>query len=168
MKKEKIRKILRPQDVTVLIDRREQCPVDVSPLKSMPATLATGDYGILGLENLVAIERKGLQDLVMCVGRERDRFEKEIQRLLAYETRAIVVEGNWALIESKQYRGLVEPNSIIGSCLSWMARGIPVLMADNHERAGRYISRLLFTAARRRYNENLAFFETTTEQEIVA
>jgi len=31
--------------------------------------------------------------------------------------------------------------------------GIPVVMADNHERAGKYVSRLLYTAARRRWRE---------------
>ena len=37
--------------------------------------------------------------------------------------------------------------------LGWIAAGVPVIMAGDHERAGRYVSRLLFTAARRRWRE---------------
>jgi hypothetical protein len=41
----------------------------------------------------------------------------------------------------------------VGSLLGWIAAGVPIIMAENHERAGRYVSRLLFTAARRRWRE---------------
>ena len=41
----------------------------------------------------------------------------------------------------------------IGSLLGWVAAGVPIIMAENHEHPGRYVSRLLFTAARRRWRE---------------
>ncbi len=151
MKTAKIRKHLRPEDIVCITDSREQRPVDLAPLRSMVKALDAGDYSVLGLEHKIAVERKSLSDLVMCVGRERARFERELQRLMAYETKAIVVEADWAHIELKQYRGLVEPNAVLGSLMGWVAAGVPIVMAGDAPRAGKFIARLLFTAARRHY-----------------
>ena len=157
------RKELQASDVTAVIDTREQLPFDLSPLKMVRGTLATGDYGILGLEGVAAIERKSVQDLIGCIPREPDgtsRFEREIQRLLSYETRAIVVEGSWSSIEMKQYRGDVHPNAAMGSIMGWVARGVPVLFCGDRERAQRFTARLLFIAARRRWRQLQNFLPT--------
>jgi hypothetical protein len=37
--------------------------------------------------------------------------------------------------------------------LGWQAAGLPVLMAGDHERAGRYVARMLAITARRRWRE---------------
>lgn len=156
----KLKKTLEPLTITAICDSREQRPVDLFPLKVIRGTLATGDYSVAGLQHSIAIERKSLQDLIGCVGRERERFEKEIQRLLAYETRAIIVEADWCQIELKQYIGDVHPNAAIGSILGWIARGIPIIMTQNHKRSGEFISKLLFTAARRHWNSSYGFLES--------
>lgn len=153
----KINKTLDPSRVTAIIDTREQTPVNLDPLRSIKGTLTTGDYSVLGLEHVVAIERKSLDDLVACVGRERERFDREVQRLLAYPVRALVVESDWICIEMQKYRANVHHNAVIGSMLGWIAQGLPIIMAGNHERCGTYISRMLFTAARRRWNEAQSF-----------
>ena len=125
----------------------------MAPLESVTATLATGDYSLRALEHVVAIERKSLPDLLACVGRERDRFDREVHRLLAYPVRALVVEATWNDIEVGAWRGEVKPAAALGSLLGWVANGLPVLMAGDHERAGRYVARLLVIAARRRWRE---------------
>lgn len=146
---------LKPASVTAIIDSREQLPLDLSQLRTVVGTLAAGDYSVKGLENIVAIERKSLSDLLGCVGRDRERFDREVQRLLAYPTRVLVVESTWASIEIGAWtRSRVTPAAAIGSLLGWVAAGLPVVMAGDHERAGRYTSRLLFTAARRRWRES--------------
>jgi ERCC4-type nuclease len=145
---------LKPEQVRAICDTREQCPLDLSPLQTVTATLATGDYSVKGLELVVAIERKSLSDLLGCVGRERARFDREVQRLLAYPVRCLVVESTWSEIEAGNWRGEVTPAAALGSLLGWIAAGLPVLMCGDHQRAGRYVSRLLFTAARRRWREN--------------
>ena len=86
---------LRPEQVCAIVDSREQHPLDLRPLRTVQGTLPTGDYSLKGLENIVAIERKSLGDLLCCVGSDRSRFDREIQRLLGYPTRAVVVEGFW-------------------------------------------------------------------------
>jgi ERCC4-type nuclease len=144
---------LRPEDVTAVIDTREQLPLADLDLATVKGTLATGDYSVLGLEHVVCVERKSLPDLVQCVGRERDRFERCIQRMRGYEVACLVVEAPWAAIETQQYRAQVAPEAVIGSLYSWMARGITVVMAGDRPRAAKAVSRILFAAARERWRQ---------------
>ena len=151
---------LKPENVVAIVDTREQCPLALEPLQAEPGTLATGDYSVRGLEHIVALERKSLSDLLSCIGRERERFDREVQRLLAYPVRALVVESTWPEIEAGGWRSRITPAAAMGSLLGWVAVGLPVIMAGDHERAGRYVSRLLFIAARRRWRENRALAES--------
>ena len=143
----------KPEAITAIIDTREQRPLDLAPLQTIMETLSTGDYSVRGLENVIAVERKGLSDLLSCVGVDRDRFEREVQRLLAYPVRALVVESTWAELEVGGWRSRVKPASVIGSLLGWSAMGLPIVMAGNHRKAGQYVSKLLYIAARRRWRE---------------
>lgn len=152
-------KVLRPEWVTVVVDTREQRPLDLTPLQIAQDTLETGDYAIRGLEHVARIERKSLEDLVACVGRERDRFEREVERLLAFPVRVMVVELTWSEVERGGWRGKIVPEQVIGSLLGWQAQGLSIHLAGSHERAGRHVARLLFTIARRRYREWNAFAE---------
>jgi hypothetical protein len=43
------------ENLVALIDTREQTPLDLAPLRTERATLATGDYSLRGLENVIAI-----------------------------------------------------------------------------------------------------------------
>jgi len=47
----------------------------------------------------------------------------------------------------------IQPAAVIGSTLSWVASGIPILFVGSHAAAGRAVSRLLFLAARSRYRD---------------
>ncbi len=59
------------------------------------ATLPTADYSLPGFEDRVGIERKELGDLISCLmGANRDRFERELRRLSAYDLKAVVVEAS--------------------------------------------------------------------------
>lgn len=153
--------------VVGLIDSREQTPLDLNPLRTEPATLATGDYSVKGLEHVIAIERKSLGDLVSCCGTERERFEREIQRLIGYPVRCLVVESDWCEIEMRQWsqKSTITPKIVIGSLLGWAAAGIPLVMAGNHRRAGELVSRMLYIAARRRYREARGFVQSLVEEQ---
>ncbi len=144
---------LSPESITAIVDTREQTPLDLAPLRMEPGTLATGDYSLKGLEHAVAIERKSLPDMVACVGSQRERFDREVQRLLAYPVRILLVEATWGDIEAGDWRGKVTPEAVLGSLLGWMASGLQVELVGDHNRAGRFASRILFTVARRRYRE---------------
>ena len=113
----------------------------------------------------MAIERKSLGDLLACVGRERARFDREVIRLVAYPVRALVVEATWPQIEAGKWTSRVTSQAALGSLLGWIASGLPVVMAEDHDRAGRYVARLLYTAARRRWREARALVRSTTIHE---
>ncbi len=147
------RSALEPYDITAVIDTREQLPFTLEPLKTVRGSLATGDYSVLGLEHLIAMERKSLPDLIACVGVERERFDKEIKRLAAYESKAIIVEASWKEFEAGGWRSRVTPSAAMGSVLGWVAGGIPIIFPGNRETADTVMARLLFIAARRRWRE---------------
>ena len=145
---------LRPEDVVAIVDTREQRPVAVDlELRTVKGKLQTGDYSVRGLEEFVCVERKSLEDLCACVGRERDRFNRCVERMRGFEVRAIVVEASLAAIELGQYRSQVEPAAVIGSIYSWLARGITVQLAGDRASAAKAISRILFCAARERWRQ---------------
>ena len=149
---------LNPSNVIAIIDSREQTPLDLEPLTTITESLTTGDYALAACPDVCRIERKSLQVLVACVGVERERFDREVQRLLAYPVRILVVESSWEAIESHepinpQWRGRVTKEAVLGSLLGWQAKGISIHMAGSHERAGKHVARMLYTVARRRYAE---------------
>ena len=80
----------------IVVDTREQEPWGFCNVPTERGTLDTGDYSVRGLEHLVAVERKSLPDLLGCVGRERDRFKRELQRLRGYRFRLLVIEASYA------------------------------------------------------------------------
>lgn len=157
----------KPEWIQVAVDTREQRPVDVSPMQIIRTSLVTGDYGLIAMPKLAALERKELSDLCSVVGRDRDRFEREIDRLLAFPVRGIFVESTWDAVADGDYRGEVSPSAVTASLLGWAARGVPVFMCGSHERCGKFISRVLYLAARRRWRESrqlLAVLEETHDE----
>jgi ERCC4-type nuclease len=137
----------------IVVDTREQHPVEFHELPSERGTLTTGDYGLKAMPQLCAVERKSEADFLACVGVERERFDREVMRLLAFPVRALVIESTWQRIESGGWRSKVTPAAALGSLVGWIAMGLPVVMAGDHERAGKFIERILFTAARREYRK---------------
>lgn len=155
---------LRPEDVTAIIDTREQLPLDLTPLQTELGTLATGDYSIKGLEDFVAVERKSLDDLLGCVGRERERFDREIQRMNAYPHRLLVIESGWLAIDRGEWRSQVTPLQVRNSILGWQAKGLPIHFSYTHERAGRDVAAFLFLCAKRRWREARALVANAVVQ----
>ncbi|QEF99752.1 hypothetical protein Mal15_38180 [Stieleria maiorica] len=139
--------------ITAIIDTREQMPLVLPGLRTEPATLPTGDYSVKGLESVIAIERKSLPDLLACVGRERERFEREIDRLRAYPVRALVVEADWSDIERGDWRSKITPKQAGASLVSWQVKGLPCILAGTPKRAGQLVASMLRRAAVHRYRE---------------
>ncbi len=141
----------------VIIDTREQNPWEFSNLASEPGSLATGDYSIRGLEHLIAVERKSLDDLLACIGRERDRFRRELKRLQAYRFRVLIIEASHADLEAGQWRSQLKPSHVLGSLSAWMAQfELPIWLAGEHESAARFAEKYLYQCARLIASENAA------------
>jgi DNA excision repair protein ERCC-4 len=150
------RKDLRPSDIMAIVDAREQLPLDLHlPFKR--GTLAAADYSVEGLESMIAVERKGPQDLIACVGRERDRFEACLKRMQGYEVRAVVLEMTWADIEFGGWRGKVTPAQVKAALYSW-SKHVSIFPAGSRKAAASIVSGILFSAARTRWRELQSFY----------
>ena len=82
---------------TVLKDTREKNGWDFESHDSCEAviteTIKTGDYTIKGFEEQLCIERKArTSEIAMNLGRYRDRFERELERMTAYKYSYILLE----------------------------------------------------------------------------
>ena len=106
--------------------------------------MATGDYAPTGFENVFAIERKALGDLVSCVGVERQRFTRELERFAPFEFRAIIVEASLADVAAHKYHSKIEPASVVGSVLSWhIDYAVPTIWAGSPRAAAGIAERLM-------------------------
>ncbi len=152
-------KILRPEDLVLLVDTREQLPLTLAHFKTETATLQTGDYSVQHLEDQITAERKGLHDLLGCIGQHRDRFERELHRLRAFRFACVVVEASWADLEGGLWRGQVTPASVIGSVLAWTARFVPFILAGDRDGCERATEGFLWHSARTIHRETQAFAE---------
>ena len=118
----------------IVVDSREQCPFSFTheryEVQVQPGTLSVGDYSLAGLEDKVAVERKSLSDLVACLGRERERFERELMRGAAWDAFAVVCEGSWLELARGEYRSQLNPHAACQSVLAFTARyRVPFLFA---------------------------------------
>ena len=132
-----------------IIDTREQHPFVFDNIESRVETLQTGDYSVLGLEKHICAERKSLPDMLACVGRDRERFKRELDRILAHRFRLLVIECSIGQIEEGDWRSKVLPASVLGSLAAWTAQyTLPVWLGGTHEQSGRFVERFLFQSAR--------------------
>ena len=114
--------------------------------------LRTGDYSLEGYERRISIERKSLDDLVSCLGKNRDRFEAELQRGNCMEYFAVIVEGTYSQLASGDYVSRLHPNSGVESISAFEVRyGIPFLFCGSQRLAARKCESLL----RKFYREKL-------------
>ena len=114
----------------VVVDTRESLPLGFpgSAKKGLP----TGDYTVIGMEDRIVIERKTLSDLYACVGRERARFERELERMAAIERAGVVVEASFDDLRHGTEFSRVHPHSAINSLLAWWVKyNVPFWLVGN-------------------------------------
>jgi len=118
---------------TVVIDSREQLPftfqnVRIDRRKAFVLTqihaLHTGDYSIVGCEDKICVERKSLEDLYQTLGKGRERFIRELERMQDFERSLIVIEASYQEIADPTkkdllFRSKMHPNSVLGSINKW-------------------------------------------------
>ncbi len=119
----------------ILIDTREQTPLEFQHFPSERGTLATGDYGLAALPRQMCVERKSMSDLVGSLTAERDRFERELDRMAAYPFRRLLIIGGHMELHRILARRRVTANSIIGSMRAIDATRVPVVRVDTPQRA---------------------------------
>jgi ERCC4-type nuclease len=146
---------LDPSKLTAIIDSAEQTPFDLSPMRMEVGSLQTGDYSVKSLERYVTVERKAWGDFLSCVGKQRKRFDKCVERMRGFEVKAIVIEGTWDMVYAGEWERDLNVLQVASAIHGWICRGIPVIMAGTHALAAAHTRRILTIAAQRRWRENL-------------
>lgn len=150
-------KQLKPEHITAIVDTREQTPSDLGPIPFEAGTLCTGDYSVKGLEKFIRIERKSLPDLLGCIGKDRDRFEREMVRLRGFAHKSVLVEATWQDIYAGEWRSKLTPNHVIGSIVRWQLDGVPFVLAGPRPHSCKMLQKILYLGAREYYKIYDAF-----------
>jgi DNA excision repair protein ERCC-4 len=131
----------------ILCDSREQKPFlfggyDVQVER---AALPTGDYSLPAFEDKIAVERKnGIDELVTCLSRDRDRFSRELARAQSFEYFAVIIEGRLDDIMAGRYRSRMSSNAVIESIAALSVRyRMAFLFCGNRAQAERMTYSLL-------------------------
>jgi DNA excision repair protein ERCC-4 len=131
----------------LLVDSREKRPLAIRAYPTRVERLEVGDYGILGFSSWdnpqFVVERKSVPDLVQSLTGERERFWRECEKLRQFKFAGLVVEGREDDIRLHNYRGLANPQSILGSLAAIAVRcGIHVFWAGDPAGAAETVERL--------------------------
>jgi ERCC4-type nuclease len=123
---------------TIIVDSREQRPLEFLHLPSERGTLQSGDYSIKGLEHDFAVERKSIPDLIGSCTRDRERFERELHRLRGFDFARLLVIG-----EPYEVARLAQnPKAIFSSLTAFECRWkIPVAWEPDPATAARLVER---------------------------
>lgn len=138
----------------VLVDSREQLPFSFSRFPNWiggekRVGLPVADYSIEGMEDILALERKSLTDLIGSLTANRPRFLAMCEKLSEYRHKALLVEATYEDIKAT-YSGEwsdAHPNGISGSLDAIESRyGIHIIYTSRHralaeERAASYLSK---------------------------
>ena len=133
---------------SIIYDTREQLPftfqnVCIDRKKAFVltqrATLHTGDYSIAGYEDKVCVERKSLQDLYQTLGKGRERFIRELERMQDCERSLIVVESPYTQIlqpcdKDPLFYSRMYPEAVYASIVSFSKKYQKTFWKATHNR----------------------------------
>lgn len=127
----------------IVIDTREPIPYEFT-CPTIRATLKTGDYSLFDYQDMIGIERKAKDDLIACLGRDRDRFEAELTRAQSFHFFAVLVEAPYEDLVNGRYVSRLHPNSAVESISTFEVRyRIPFLFCGTQVLAARKCESLL-------------------------
>lgn len=151
--------------LTALVDTREQRPLNLNPMKVQPASLPTGDYTLKGLEDMICVERKELSDLIGCMTRNRNRFERELARMKVFPFKVIVIESEYSTMAKGEYRSQLNPLSAKHSVVSWVSNyQIPFMFVSDANEASDFVKYYLYTTAQRLFEKYRGLAKSIIEE----
>jgi ERCC4-type nuclease len=152
---------LPPDALTILIDNREKLPLRFKSLKTEFACLVTGDYTVKGMEGFVGVERKSLADLARSLYKRPKGLAAQINRLLALPHGLLVIEASALDLDRGKwpYRNHITPEFLKHTITQWLTKGLQIVYAGTHERAGEIVEDYLKTMAEEYHRIHAPFFQ---------
>ena len=132
----------------IVQDTREQCPLPITAFPVEVCGLPVGDYSVKGFHSWenpgIAIERKSLEDLCHSLGKGRERFLREVEKLRQFRFRGLVIEAVKDQVELAQYRSLISPASVLATLDALSVRaGLHIYWCDDPPGAARQVESLV-------------------------
>ena len=130
---------LQAPRATLLVDTREQNPFNFSRFRGWFAgiekrALALGDYSIAGLEEVCAVERKDLADLVHSCTVDRAAFVNRLRLMARYPHRLLVVTSPLSQVKSRYAHTNFDPNRVTQFLIATLAGlQVPFVCSETHE-----------------------------------
>ena len=127
------------------VERRKLCVGDYACECTLP------DGNVLDFSDKFAIERKmNLDELCLCFGKERKRFEREFERAkdMGCKVYLIVENGTWEKAYSGKYRSMYNPVALVASIDAFRARYNMQLDFCREEMTGKLIRDILYREAK--------------------
>lgn len=144
---------MRTPDICLIQDSREQN--GYQPIFQAPCIvqgLEIGDYSVVGLTDLIAVERKSLSDLLTSVTHERIRFERELKRARHLHRFLVVLETDPATILAGDYQYTkVHPHAVWATIMSWSTKYCPFVFGGTRAHSARIVEGILSQYAYRHY-----------------
>jgi ERCC4-type nuclease len=138
------------EPLVILVDDREQLPLSFT-CATERVHLPVGDYSARGCTELVAIERKQLDELATCCGTDRARFIQQVERLRSFPVRGLVVEGSFGDVADGNFESAINPLSVIGTLVKiandWR---VPVWLCGSPKHAAVLVERVLLRVHKQR------------------
>jgi len=156
-----------PEPLAIVVDSREQAPYDFARFNVgvVRVGLRTGDYSLPGMETLVAVERKALDDLIGCLTVGRDRFERELDRARGMACFAVVVEASMEDVARHRYTSRMSPHAALQSILAFQVRySVPFVWAGSRQ-GGEYVTHWMLQKFRREHEDRQAEAQAVAELE---
>ena len=112
------------EEFTIICDIKEKLPYSFENIKPKPKIitqhLVTGDYSILGMQHMIAIERKTLADCFGSVGKGRKRLEAEFQRMQSFDYAALILESSLSSIfTNPPSHSRMSSKAVFRTLISW-------------------------------------------------
>ena len=87
-----------------------------------------------------------IDELAMCLGTERKRFEREFERSKSDGCKVylLVEDATWEKIFNHKYRSKMSPLSIIASLFAWIPRYNMIPIFCKSETTGKIIKEILY------------------------
>jgi ERCC4-type nuclease len=141
---------LRTPRPTVLVDTREQNPLDFSRFEGWfggveRRALPVGDYSIAGLEDVCVVERKDLPDLVHSFTADRAVFVNRIKKISAYPHKLLVITSAVSEVKSRYPFSSFNPNRVMQALIATLAGWeVPFLCTETHELGEEMVASYLY------------------------
>jgi ERCC4-type nuclease len=104
-------------------------------------TLETGDLALAALPEAGVIERKTPSDLANCIGKGRERFQRELRRGRYVGRMVVVIEGSLSDVVVAA-RG-IHCNAVVGTLAAWTRRYCPFVFCGCERLATDFAFRFL-------------------------